>query len=178
MSRVIPKTGASTDAKNNPVVSTGESDPMSQLPLGESNERVMRSTGDASESLDKLEFVKVDEAPMDDEWMQMMAFNEEMVTIKIATTTDLNADQVFEININGKLEFFRRGETKTVKRYFVDHMLRMRETRYTQKEMLDSEGVKQIVNVPHTALKYDFSVLRDANPKGESWLKYMMAQQG
>ena len=67
MSRIIPKTGASSDAKNNPVVSTGESDPMSQLPLGESNERVMRSTGEASESLDKLEFVKVDEAPMDDD---------------------------------------------------------------------------------------------------------------
>lgn len=177
MSRIIPKTG-STDAKNNPVVSTGESDLMSNLPLGESDERVLRSTGDADKALDKLQFNQVSESPMDSEWMAMMAFNNEMVTIKISTTTDLNADQVFEININGKPEFFRRGETKTVRRYYVDHMLRMRETRYTQKEVLDSEGVKQIVNVPHTALKYDFAVVRDDNPRGDDWLKHMLAQKG
>lgn len=178
MSRIIPKTGASTDAKNNPVVSSGQSDPMSELPLGESNERVLRSTGDADKALDKLQFNQVAENPMDQEWMDMMAFNNEMVTIKIATTTDLNAEQVFEININGRPEFFRRGETKTLRRYYVDHMLRMRETRYTQKEVMDSEGVKQIVNVPHTALKYDFAVVRDDNPRGEDWLKFMLSQVG
>jgi len=175
MARLTPR---SNDAVNNPVASTGETDPMSQLPIGESNERVMRSTGDAATALDKLKLEQIAESPMDQEWHYMMRFNEEMITIKVATTTDLNAEQVFEINVNGRLEFFRRGETKTVKRYIVDHMLRMKETRYTQREIMDEEGIRQIVNVPHTALKYDFSVIRDDNPRGNDWLKWTLAQKG
>ncbi|HXE49572.1 MAG TPA: hypothetical protein VN663_14430 [Ramlibacter sp.] len=175
MARLTPR---SNDAVNNPVASTGETDPMSQLEIGESNERVMRSTGDATTALDKLKLEQIAESPMDQEWHDMMRFNEEMITIKVATTTDLNAEQVFEINVNGRLEFFRRGETKTVKRYIVDHMLRMKETRYTQREIMDEEGIRQIVNVPHTALKYDFSVIRDDNPRGGDWLKWTLAQKG
>lgn len=63
---------------------------------------------------------KVADQPFDKDRMAMLAFMDESITIRIATSTDRNAEQVFELNINGHLEFFRRGETKTVKRYFVD----------------------------------------------------------
>ena len=108
----------------------------------------------------------------------MLAFLNEPITIRIGTSTDKNAEQCFEININGRLEFFRRGETKTVKRYFVDNMLRLKQTVYTQKEVINAEGIKDILNIPHTALKHDFAVVRDDNKLGASWLNAVMAEAG
>ncbi len=122
--------------------------------------------------------VHVAERMPDREKLANLAFMEEPVTIRIATTTDKSAEQVFELNIGGKAEFFRRGETKTVKRYFVDHLARTKVTSYTQNEVVNSEGIKQVLNVPHTACKYDFQMVRDDNPVGESWLKATLAMGG
>lgn len=150
----------------------------SEMDIGSGPTRTMSSTGPARESLDKNKLVKVSDQPMDEDWMAMMAFMEEMVEIRIAETTDPQAERVFEININGKLELFARGETKTVKRYFVDRLMRMKQTRYTQKEIIDGEGVKQIVNIPHTSIKYDFAITRDDSPHSKAWQRAILAEQG
>ena len=115
--------------------------------------------------------------PFDDEKEAMLRFMEEPVTIRPTRTTD-KTELVFEIIVNGRGELFRVGQEKTVKRYFVDHMARMKVTNYTQQEITNAEGIKQFINVPHTTLKYDFAMVRDANPLGESWLKATLAQGG
>jgi hypothetical protein len=174
MPRGIPNT-TSTDAKHVPVLKTA-GEMASQHDIGQGNERVLKSTGDAKTALEASDLSRLVDHPVDPEYMAMLAFMEEPVTIRIGTSTDKNAAQVFEININGKLELFRRGETKTVKRYFVDRMLRLKETAYTQREVINSDGIKDIVNVPHTALKYDFSVERDDNKLGESWKRAVLLE--
>lgn len=166
-----------TQAKNNPVIKTA-GELASQMDVGQANERLLKSTGPANEALEPSVIARVGDHPVDPEKMAMLAFMNEPVTIRIGTSTDKNAAQVFEININGKLEFFRRGETKTVKRYFVDHMLRLKETGWSQKEVVNNEGVKDILNIPHTALKYDFSIERDTNPLGDSWKRAVLAEAG
>lgn len=113
---------------------------------------------------------------LDKEKMKMLAFFNEPVTIRIATSSDRQAEQAFEINVNGQNEFFRRGETKTVKRFIVDHMARMKVTTYTQREVIDKDGVKSIVNDPVSSLKYDFSIERDSNPRGRDWLRAVQAE--
>lgn len=150
----------------------------SEMETGSGPERTMSSTGPARQSLDKNTLVKVSDQPMDEDWMSMMAFMEEMVEIRIAETTDPQAERVFEININGNLQLFSRGETKTVKRYFVDRLMRMKQTRYSQKEIVDGEGIKQIVNIPHTSIKYDFAITRDDSPHSKPWQRAVMAEQG
>jgi len=121
---------------------------------------------------------RVAEHEYDGEKLAMLAFMAEPITIRIATSTDKNAEQVFELNINGRCELFRRGETKTVARYFVDRLARMKVTTFGQKEILNSEGEKQIIYPPHTAIKYDFSVSRDDNRRGDSWLRAVLAEAG
>lgn len=151
---------------------------VSEMEVGSVPERTMSSTGPARESLEKSVLVQVTDQPMDDDYLSMMAFMNEMVEVRIGVTTDPNAENIFELNINGKLELFRRGETKTVPRYFVDRLLRMKQTRFTQKEVFTAEGIKDIVQVPHTSIKYDFAITRDLNPLGPSWQRAVLAELG
>jgi hypothetical protein len=174
MARSEPR---STDAIHHPV-NPQAGTPASQMEVGQIDERLLKSTGDAKTALEPSVLARVSDHPVDPEKMAMLAFMNEPVTVRIGTTTDKNADQVFEINVNSNLEFFRRGETKTVKRYIVDRMLRMKETAYTQKEVINSEGIKDILNIPHSALKYDFAIERDDNPAGESWKRAVLAERG
>ena len=150
----------------------------SEMDIGSGPERIMSSTGPARESLEPNKLVKVTDQPMDGEWMAMMAFMNEPVEIRIAETTDPQAERIFEINVNGDMQVFMRGETKTVKRYIVDRLMRMKQTRYTQRTEIDNEGVKQIVNIPHTSLKYDFAVTRDNSPHSRDWQQATLREQG
>jgi len=162
------------DAINNPVVSTRTVE-ASDNPVGQDVPRTLRSTGPAEDALD-FPVVEVVDRPVDPEKMAMLEFMAQPVTVRIATTTDKNAEQVFEININGRLEFFRRGETKTVPRYFVDRLARLKVTGYSQREVLNGEGVKDIIHDPHTGLKYDFAVTADPHPRGPEWLRHVLAE--
>ncbi len=175
MTRGVPRN--INTAQNNPVVSTGERH-SEDLEIGQGEDRLLKSTGAAAAALEPTLIAKLNDHPYDGEKMAMLAFMAEPVTIKIGTTTDKNAEQCFEININGKLEFFRRGETKTVQRFFVDRLLRLKQTVYSQKEVINAEGIKDILHVPHTALKYDFAIMKDTNPLGQSWERAVAAEAG
>ena len=172
MPRGIPRT-----AKNNPVTRT-TAEPVSENEIGQGNTRLLKSTGDAKEAMEPSVIARVADHPLDQEKMAMLAFMNEPVTVRIGTTTDKNAPQAFEINVNSNLHFFRRGETKTVPRYIADRMLRLKQTVYSQKEVINSEGIKDILHIPHTALLYDFSIDRDDNPMGKSWQQAVLAEAG
>lgn len=147
-----------------------------EIPQGDT--RILSSTGDASDALTEIGFERVGEMALDDDHTAMMAFMNEPVTVRIGTTTDPNAEQIFELIINGKTEVFRRGETKTVARYFADRLARLKETSYANVQVANHLDELSYAYVPRTAHKYDFAVVRDANPLGESWLKHVMAEQG
>lgn len=146
-------------------------------PVGQDVPRMQHSDRPASESLEPAYIQPVDRPleALDSEKMEMLKFFNDDIRVRIATTADKNADQVFEINVNGNLAFFRRGETKTVKRYIVDRLARMKETTYRQEEVMQ-EGVKHLVNIPTTSLKYDFSVEADPHPRGRDWLRAVLSE--
>lgn len=166
-----------TQAKNNPVTRT-TAEPVSQQEVGQGNTRLLKSTGDAKQAMEPSVIARVGDHPLDKEKMAMLAFMNEPVVVRIGTTTDKNAPQAFEINVNSNLYLFRRGETKKVPRYIVDRMLRLKQTVYSQKEVINGEGIKDILHIPHTALLYDFSIERDDNPMGKSWERAVLAEAG
>lgn len=174
MPRGVPR--EKNTAATNPVI-IGKALETAEQEIGQGTDRTLKSTGDAKDALEAAGFEVVDR-PVDPEKMAMMAFMDESVTIRIGTSTDKNAEQVFELNINGKIEFFRRGETKTVKRYYVDRLARLKETAFAQLEVLNKEGIKDILHRPSTALKYDFAVVEDRHPRGADWLKHVLAEAG
>jgi len=168
---------AATQAKDYIAAPTGiqhsEDTEQNELP-----DRLMKSTGDASESMKNASVSMVSDAPMDKDWLDNMAFMAELIDIQVAETEDPQAEQIFEININGRAFVFRRGETKTVPRYVADHMLRMKRTSYTQKEVHNSEGIKDIVHQPRSNLKYPLMVLRDNSPLSQRWFQFTTSLRG
>ena len=167
----MPK-GYPNNAQDNPVFRSP--DQMSDQEIGQGETR----GGTDPDSFEPERIARVSEFGMDAEKMAMLAFMAEPITIRIATSTDRQAEQVFEININGKMEFFRRGETKTVARYFADHMMRMKQTVFGQAMVTNNDGVKSYIYPPSTGLKYDFSIIRDDNPKGKMWERAVLAEPG
>jgi len=142
--------------------------------VGQDSERVMSSTGPARESLEPA-LIQVVDRPVDNEKLMMLAFMEEPVTVHIHTTSDPNAEQVFQIFNNNQCETFKRNETKTVRRKFVDGLATRKITTFTQERRQDSTGTWNDVQIPSTALKYPFSVMHDAHPRGADWLKAVLA---
>jgi hypothetical protein len=177
MARIQPTTPAKSGASAFVAAPSG-AEMTSDMEIGQSPDRVLRSTGDAKDSLDAVENIKIAETIYDDEKMAMLAFMNETIEIRVATTSDPNAEQVFEININGRPFLFKRGETKVVPRYVADRLARMKVTRYTHAEVLNNEGIKDVVYTPITSLKYDFMVTKDGNRHGDSWLRSILAERG
>ena len=180
MTRQYAKTqSVATDAKNYVAAPSGAQS-TDDTEIGTQPDRLMKSSGDASESLDRAgaNFARVSDSPMDADWIADMAFMAEMVDIMVPETDDPQAEHIFEININGRAFFFRRGENKTVPRYVADHMLRMKRTIYVQKEASNNEGVKDILHQARTSLKYPFMLVRDASPNSQAWFKFTSALRG
>lgn len=166
----MPRGVPGSIAIHNPVISSKTIE-ASEQPIG-----YTERTSDTSAAQPVL--VQVAERMPDPEQAAMLAFMNEPVKVRIATSTDRNAEQVFELIVNGRSEIFRRGETKTVKRYYVDRLANCKVTTYTQQDVVNEQGVKQKLNIPHTALKYDFAIVEDSNPLGESWIKATLAMAG
>ncbi len=176
MPRGIPnnRPDSSTDAANNPVSITQTFEPLEHQ-IGQDVPRVMKSSGPARDALEPA-YIQPVGRPVDKEKLEMLAFMEMPVTVQIHTTADPNAEQVFEVINGGKREFFRRGEVKTVPRKFVDLLATRKTTTFTQKRVRNVDGELQDVQVPQTALRYPFSVIKDPHPRGGDWLAHVLAQ--
>ena len=109
--------------------------------------------------------------------MEVHSFMEEPVTVEIHDVSEENADHGFTVWVNGQPETFYRGQTKTVKRKFVEGLARARKTGYKCILKIDPQTGEQYYSYPsHTGLRYPFSVIDDANPKGRTWLKQTLRQ--
>ena len=173
MPRGIPNQPKSTDAANNPVAPTHHFEPMEQT-VGQDVPRVMKSTGPAKDALEPA-YIQAVDRPVDQEKLAMLAFMELPVTVEIHTTADPTAEQVFTVTNGGKREFFKRGETKTVARKFVNILACSKITSFTQQRRRNDEGIMEDVQVPRTALRYPFSVVEDSHPRGRDWLRATLA---
>lgn len=102
-------------------------------------------------------------------------FMNEIVTVVVHDTTDKNAVPIVSVSVNGRTQNFIRGQAQRCRRVYVERLARAKETSYTQS--LDPgllDGVNKMH--PHAALSYPFSVIDDANPKGQDWLRKVLAE--
>lgn len=162
-------------AKNVPLTKTGEVS-TEDLELGESNERVMKSIGDARESLDPLVIEKID-TPQDPDLLKNLAFNEQVLRVVVHDTEDKTADPMPQVINGGVSQYFIRGQEQDVKRKFVERLCRAKRTTYKQVKVTDSEGIESYKHKPVTTLKFPFSVVLDpAGEIGRQWLKNLLAE--
>lgn len=170
--------GKALDARNSPVevrktVESGDTE------IGEYAERVMSSTGPASESLAPLKVeddgIIVENRHWSREKYALEMFMQELVCIRIHDTSDETMPAMPEVHNGGQSQYFIRMNPQWVKRLFIEPLARAKRTTYTQRETLDSEGRRTFVQIPHTALLYPFEILQDSE-KGKRWVRSILAE--
>lgn len=162
------------DAKNNPVSLSGQVD-STQQHIEQGVPRSVNAADDGGVELSPQRIVITDKV-YDNEKMAMLAFFNEPVTIRILKTADKAAEQKFEINVNGVPKLFMRGCSYTVPRYYVDRILRLKQTFYGQELVTNSQGIQSYIYPPTVAMKYDYVIERDDNPRGKDWERATLAE--
>lgn len=104
-----------------------------------------------------------------------LIFMEEMVEVLVHESTDKNAEPMVEVYNNGTVQRFARGRSQICKRKYLEVLARAKETSIATNEDTNRNGEKYYRVDKYTALKYPFSVIRDDNPKGQAWLKSVLA---
>lgn len=138
--------------------------------------RILKPTGDAKDALEP-DLVEPADRVVNKDWADMMAFNEEVIEVMVHESTDKNAEAIVEVFNNGIPQRFIRGQKQMVKRKFVEVLAKAKPTNYTQRAESDRDFTEGGAFVPHTAIRYPFSVTNDPNPRGADWLRSILQQQ-
>lgn len=164
-----------------PVVKSNEIN-TEDMGVAQPKAREQKVDGPAMESLSRPkpetgERVKV-ATHLDKEWAANIAFSREMVTVRVNESPDENAEKIVEVWNNGEIMRFPRGSEVTCERRFVESLMRAKPIRFTQKAVLDDTGtITGYREVPHAALRYPFTMVRDDSPLGGAWLKSILNQE-
>lgn len=158
-------------AKNRPVVTNKYLESEEQSLGSEGAVEFANQSGD--QSLERPSEIETEVFTMDK--IKDMAFNEEFLMVEIHETSDKDADKVFEIEVNGEKEFFRRGETKRVRRKFVEGLARAKPINYGSEEYLGADGLKHVRYPSNKGLRYPFALV-NAKPLDTAWLQAILAQ--
>lgn len=113
----------------------------------------------------------------DQKWLDDMAFANEIVTVMVHESTDKFSDPFPKVSVNGRNQYFVRGNEQQVKRYVVEKLARLKLTTYDSTKSKDVDGEDVYRYPTHTGLLYPFVVIGDS-AKGDAWLKKIRAEVG
>lgn len=109
--------------------------------------------------------------------MEMLAFLEEPVQILVLPSQNEQDPKYVQLSINGRSQYIMVDEPITVKRKYVRQLARMRKTKFRQQVTINPISGEPINRmIPRTALRHNFTVLHDANPKGAAWLAKILKE--
>lgn len=130
----------------------------------------------------KPEFVEADASVLEDkEYADLLAFNEEPLTIRIEPSTEKNAATVHPVWCNGKgAECFINGRWREVtwlpvsteiiiKRKYVAILAGAKVTSVTTEVIQRNEDEENRIHRVTSPL-LSFSIIEDKNPRGHAWL--------
>lgn len=149
-----------------------------QESIGKEGQTTIKGEGPASQARHQAnsDIVDVITGPDAMNKLEKHAFYEEMLDVMVMETTDKNAVFFPQVAVNGRNQFFVRGQVQKVRRKFVDVLAGAKKTTYQQNNSIDPRtgNVKQEM-IPMKALEYPFTVVYDPNPAGPEWLRSRLA---
>ena len=109
-------------------------------------------------------------------YLDELAFNEELVEIMVMPSSDENDPSLVTLSVNGVSQYVLAGEPIKIKRKFVEVLARAKGTKYRQIVKRNEGGSGDVTNrmIPRVALRHNFTVISDANPKGAVWLRELL----
>ena len=108
--------------------------------------------------------------------MDRAAFMNEIVDVHIHDTSEKNADGKIGVAVNGEACSMFRGQNYSIKRYFVEALVRAKPISYGNVEYTTNTGERAVKYPQSTGLRYPFDVVRDHNPCGRAWLNALLAE--
>lgn len=107
--------------------------------------------------------------------LDVVRFMEEPVRIMLHDNVEDTGPLV--LNVNGEDAIIPRGQDCVVKRKFVQQLLDMRETKFTQpkRDQFNVERGNKLL--PKTVLMQPFTLVEDRNPNGPAWFRTEQQRQ-
>jgi hypothetical protein len=110
------------------------------------------------------------------EYARDLSFMNDDVTFSISPTTDKNEEKVVACSVNGSVRHFNRGAKYTVKRSFLNALIRTQSSP-TVSTYVDAEGVSQSRVIEEWSAKYPISIINDPAGKiGSAWFEHQCKQ--
>ena len=134
---------------------------------------------------DRVSPIVQSEGPLNNDYMDELAFNEEPVTIRLEPSADKNAATWYPIWVNGKgcevliqdkwveFKYIPVSVPLVIKRKYVEVLLRSKiDTVTTEVVQLHTDAANDKENriKRFTTATVSFSILQDRNPMGAAWL--------
>lgn len=120
--------------------------------------------------------IEVQTKPLHKEKADELKFMEELVTVRVAETSDPNEGVCVSFWNGGVHQLLIRGENVTCKRKFLERLARCKTETFANVEFQDEAGIKRIKWPKRTGQRYPFSVIRDDNPRGSEWLRQVLME--
>ena len=124
--------------------------------------------------LDAPSAIQVDPNMIRTDQLDMEAFMNEIVKIRITESNREGDLKVVPLTVNDRTHPVMRGRETPVRRMFVECLARAKETTY-QDALENPMDPSSIVRVPATALSYPFTVIEDSQ-RGRKWLEKILAE--
>ena len=162
-------------AKNSPVITTGGTH-SEDLPLAQPSPIIIPDLG---MELDRQaeSIVPADATALDKVYADALKFAEDDLTIILEPSSEENAPTVIDVTVNGETKWIRVGIEATIKRKFVEVLLRSKPISVsTWHSERGAEVIENRIN-KNVRAKYPMSVIRDpAQGKGVEWMRRIRAE--
>ena len=164
-----------TDASNNPVIKTPVVMSSENVQVGQEQLHEIPATGAVSAEDFKDNFQVVDGQAINSKAAEL-AFMEEKVTIRLATTADKTAEPIPCFGVNGVNQYVIRGKPQVIKRKFLQEIARAKTDNISTPFGRDANGFDTYNIGKQQSLKYPFELIEDKNPLGRPWLEKILAE--
>lgn len=125
----------------------------------------------------KITLVAMPVVPVDERefktTVEMEAFMQEEIVIRIHPTGDKSAPPVVPLGCNGEQVWLPRGKAVSIPRKFVESLTAY-EVSFSTERARDPNSDEGMVQRTAANQPYPFTVIRDTNPKGRAWLERVM----
>lgn len=121
------------------------------------------------------ESIAVADGPISKDYASELAFNEEVLTIRIEPLREKNPPKMIDVYVMGRAEWIPVGQPYKVKRKYVDVLARCKPIGVTTQVGTTNDENPENRIVRSVSSQYPFSVIHDpSGAKGADWLTKIM----
>lgn len=132
--------------------------------------------GDSPISREQEEIALLD-TPLMSDYAKSLAFNEDILTIRLERSSEEFAPQIIDVYVNGRAEWLPVGVPVKVARKYVEILARAKPDS-VQTNVIERAGEDPENTIDrYTSAKHPFSVLHDPSHLGFEWLTRIMMER-